>query len=46
MTDQVPAFDRIDGSLCKARQVLDNDVVFGFRHNRRVYRFTHPFTHY
>jgi hypothetical protein len=33
MTDQVLPFGRIDGSFCKARQVLDKNMVFGFRHD-------------
>jgi hypothetical protein len=33
MTDQVLSFGRIDSSFCKARQVLDKNMVFGFRHH-------------
>jgi hypothetical protein len=33
MSDQVLPFGRIDGSFCKARQVLDKNMVFGFRHD-------------
>jgi hypothetical protein len=46
MTDEVLSFCCIDSSFCEARQILDKNMVFGFRHNRRVYRSFHPFTHY